>query len=191
MNIDEIKYGNPAFNNAVHMNEDSSFDSFLETFNQESFAPPKNASMKTLNELVELGMIDKIQNQEDFMYHALIDADLTQFILMQIENCGIRANYNDLTSIAHDLNPLIMKIKMHFQRPRPFQLAYYRGLNICKLYSYKYKSKKSDLLAISDQVFESRKIMGLHYQSDNEFAKQIVDTILQNQDIVEYYIQHI
>ena len=215
MNIDEIKYGNPAFNNAVHMNEDSSFDSFLETFNQESFAPPKNASMKTLNELVELGMIDKIQNQEDFMYHALIDADLTQFILMQIENCGIRASYNDLTTIAHDLNPLIMKIKMHFQRPRPFQLAYYRGLNlypqismsanspsypsghalqsyfICKLYSYKYKSKKSDLLAISDQVFESRKIMGLHYQSDNEFAKQIVDTILQNQDIVEHYIQHI
>ena len=215
MNIDEIKYGNPAAISAVHLNQESAFDSFLETFNQESFEPPKNASMKTLNELVELGMMDKIQNQEDFMYHSLIDSDLTQFILMQIENCGIRANYNDLTAIAYDFNPLIIKIKMYFQRPRPFQLAYYRGLKlypqssisanspsypsghalqsyfICKLYSYKYKSKKSDLLAISDQVFESRKIMGLHYQSDNEFAKQIVDTILQNQDIVEYYIQHI
>lgn len=197
MDINEIKYGNPTTRNAFYINEDSSFDSFLETFNQESFAPPKNASMTTLNELVELGMIDKIQNQEDFMYHSLIDADLPQFIVMQLENYGIRANYNNINNITLDLNPLIMKIKMHFQRPRPFQLAYYRGLNlypqlsisantpsypsghalqsyfICKLYTYKYKSKKSDFLAISDQVFESRKIMGVHYQSDNQFSKQI------------------
>ena len=62
---------------------------------------------------------------------------------------------------------------------------------ICKLYTYKYKSKKSDFLAISDQVFESRKIMGVHYESDNQFSKQIVDIILQNQDIVQHYIQYI
>jgi hypothetical protein len=216
MNIDEIKYGNPAFVNAVHLNQDGMFDSFIETFSQDSFQPPSNASMTTLNELIELTMLTgEIQSQEDFSYYSAIDGDLSNFLLMQIQNCGIKANHDVLSKIALDLNPTIIKIKMFYQRPRPFQLAYYRQLNlfphlsvaanspsypsghalqsyfICKLYSYKYKSKKSDLLSIAEEVAHSRKVMGLHYQSDNDFAKQIADEILQEQDIVQFYLQKI
>lgn len=216
MNIEEIKYGNPALVNAVHLNQNGMYDSYVETFSNESFQPPANASMTTFNELVELTVLkDDIQSQDDFKYHSLIDGDLSQFLLMQIQNCGIKANHDVLSSIAFDLNPTIIKIKMFFQRPRPFQLAYYRQLNlyphlsvaanspsypsghalqsyfICKLYSYKYKSKKKDLLAIAEEVAYSRKVMGLHYQSDNDFAKQIADEILQQDDVLKFYFQHI
>jgi len=216
MNIEEVKYGNPALVNAVHLNQNGMYDSYVETFSNESFQPPSNSSMTTFNELVELTVLkDEIQSHDDYKYHAFIDGDLSQFLFMQIQNCGIKANPDVLSSIAYDLNPTIIKIKMFFQRPRPFQLAYYRHLNlyphisvaahspsypsghamqsyfICKLYSYKYKSKKKDLMAIAEEVAYSRKVMGLHYQSDNDFAKQIADEILQKDDVLKFYFQHI
>ena len=217
MNLQEIKYGNPAQPFAHHLSQEGVFDSYIETFTQESFEPPKNASMTTLNELIELGMLQSnIKSMDDFNYHSHIDGNLIQFMLDRLNALGIKANYDVLYKIADELSPTLIKLKMHFQRPRPFQLAYYRQLNlypqlsaaahtpsypsghalqsyfICKLYSFKYKSIKNDLLSISEDVCESRKIMGLHYESDNEFAKQIANTLLQSgNERIEIYLQYI
>ena len=116
-----------------------------------------------------------------------------------------------LTKVTEDLGAFIVQLKNHYQRPRPFQVAFYTEQNlhpfnsisaqspsypsghamqsylICNIIAYHYEEKKEQLLKIAKQIADSRIIMGIHYPSDNAFGIQVVKELMLKDDIKEKY----
>lgn len=116
-----------------------------------------------------------------------------------------------LTTIVEDLGALVIQLKNHYQRPRPFQVAFYteqslypydslsgqspaypsghatQALFVFNVIAYHYEDKKEELLKIAKQVADSRIIMGIHYPSDNAFGFKIVEELMLKEDIREKY----
>lgn len=113
--------------------------------------------------------------------------------------------------ISEDIGALIIQLKSHYQRPRPFQLALYTNQNlhpydsvsaqspsypsghatqaffILSVIAFHYDDKKEELMKLAKQIADSRIVLGLHYPSDNTFGLQIVNKILLKKDIKEKY----
>lgn len=116
-----------------------------------------------------------------------------------------------LLKAVDDLNSLVIQLKSNYQRPRPFQVAYYTNQNlhpyesasaqspsypsghamialfICNIVAHHYEDKKEELLKIAKQVADSRIILGLHYPSDNSFGFQVVKELMLKEDIKSKY----
>jgi hypothetical protein len=116
-----------------------------------------------------------------------------------------------LTKVTEDLGSFIVQLKNHYQRPRPFQVAFYTEQNlhpydsvsaqspsypsghamqsflIFNIIAYHYEDKKEQLLKIAKQIADSRIIMGIHYPSDNAFGIQVVKELMLKDDIKEKY----
>lgn len=116
-----------------------------------------------------------------------------------------------LTKVTEDLGALVVQLKNHYQRPRPFQVAFYteqnlhpydsvsaqspsypsghaiQGYFLCNLIAFHYEDKKEQLLKIAKQIADSRIILGLHYPSDNSFGIQIVKELMLKDDIKSMY----
>lgn len=116
-----------------------------------------------------------------------------------------------LASITTDVMPLIMQLKMYFQRPRPFQLAKYHKL---KLFPFKVLNADTpsypsaygllsliystvignqnprlynQLIEMSNSIGMSRLYLGLNYESDIDFSHVIASRILENKEFVLKY----
>jgi hypothetical protein len=120
-----------------------------------------------------------------------------------------------LNKVSDDLGVLIVQLKNHYQRPRPYQVAFYteqdlhpyysfsaispaypsghacQALFLCHLIGFHYEDKKEELLKLAKQVADSRIILGLHYKSDNLFGFQIVKELLLKNDIKEKYFPNV
>jgi hypothetical protein len=116
-----------------------------------------------------------------------------------------------LTKVTEDLGAFVVQLKNHYQRPRPFQVAFYTEQNlhpydsvsaqspsypsghamqsflIFNIIAYHYEDKKEQLLKIAKQIADSRIIMGIHYPSDNAFGIQVVKELMLKDDIKEKY----
>ena len=116
-----------------------------------------------------------------------------------------------LTKVTEDLGALVVQLKNHYQRPRPFQVAFYTEQNLhpydsvsaqspsypsghamqsfllCNIIAYHYEEKKDQLLKIAKQIADSRIIMGVHYPSDNAFGIQVVKELMLKEDIKSKY----
>jgi hypothetical protein len=116
-----------------------------------------------------------------------------------------------LGTIVDDLGALVVQLKSHYQRPRPFQVAYYtqqslnpyetisgqspsypsghaiQALFIFNVIAYHYEDRKEELLKLAKQVADSRIILGIHYPSDNYFGFEIVKQLMLKEDIKKKY----
>jgi hypothetical protein len=116
-----------------------------------------------------------------------------------------------LTKVTEDLGAFVVQLKNHYQRPRPFQVAFYteqdlhpydsvsaqspsypsghamQSFLIFNIIAYHYEDKKEQLLKIAKQIADSRIIMGIHYPSDNAFGIQVVKELMLKDDIKEKY----
>jgi hypothetical protein len=116
-----------------------------------------------------------------------------------------------LTKVTEDLGAFVVQLKNHYQRPRPFQVAFYTEQNlhpydsvsaqspsypsghamqsflIFNIIAYHYEDKKEQLLKIAKQIADSRIIMGIHYPSDNAFGIQVVKELMLKDDIKQKY----
>jgi hypothetical protein len=120
-----------------------------------------------------------------------------------------------LTKVTEDLGVFIVQLKNHYQRPRPFQVAFYteqdlhpydsvsaqspsypsghamQSFFICNIIAYHYEDKKEQILKIAKQITDSRIIMGIHYPSDNDFGIQVVKELMLKDDIKEKYFSSV
>ena len=116
-----------------------------------------------------------------------------------------------LTKVTDDLGAFVVQLKNHYQRPRPYQVAFYTEQNLhpynsvtaqspsypsghamqsfllCNIIAYHYEDKKEQLLKIAKQIADSRIIMGIHYPSDNAFGVQVVKELMLKDDIKSKY----
>ena len=212
MDYNSIFYGNPNIDQLNFINQKGLVDGLFETLKSETM--PKNDSELTSEELNEiadyLNVISDEENKEFLNRYKAYDKNLIHVIVTIFKEKNIDVEGLCL-DIAKDINPLISKLKYNFQRPRPYQLAYSYKLKLfpyksdsslspsypsghtaqayvmCNVIGNKYPEFYNYCKDIIDDVALSRIYLGLHYQSDNDFAKFVGKHILKNKDFSKKY----
>ena len=136
-------------------------------------------------------------------YVVIRDPKMYNFIKLTDRSCSsafvnyVNEDIQTLDNYTQKLVPLIIFLKNLFNRARPHQIdpninkypsisasnpAFPSGHSVqaqylAKILSKKYPEKKQQLYNIADKCGKARIYAGLHYPSDHEFAKFIVDIL--------------
>jgi hypothetical protein len=213
--LDLIKYGCAT----IEQNEWLKLPSYLdELFNiiisNPSYNPPANSSLQTkaeLNKLIEntKGIMKNTEVLDRYKDH---DVGLVEFLKQGVTNVngkyGIEANKvnNKIDEVLFDTLGLITKLKYHYQRPRPYQMAVYYDLKdfhhhqSITIDSPSYPSGHAFMGTVLSgvvgrlhpEIFEpmskasfdfnySRIFMGVHYKSDVDAGVRIAELVLNYQ----------
>jgi hypothetical protein len=201
-----LQYGYPSAENGVYLNHATIFDKYLSQFKETPF--PENDSLKTYK---ELKVIQECM-EKDFTSKSarVIDIDIMAYYRNQFEKQGINISQDTLNLIVGEISPVIMRLKMFYQRPRPYQVAWLGKIEILPLGSTSalspsypsghgaqsrlialilgeaYPEKKEWLIKLSEFVSYSRVCMGLHFPSDNVFAQGIAEYLFQTKEGQEF-----
>jgi hypothetical protein len=154
-------------------------------------SPPENDSKQTLDELKKLEVVklDKmVVNDGD---------DIVEAFKPLIEKFEVNISDEYLTQIKKESSKFIHKLKYHYNRPRPYQVAkfYNMDLNGVELESMKTPSYPSghavqgylfgEILSrfnpenateyrrVGEDIAHSRIVAKAHYPSDKEYGKKI------------------
>ena len=212
MKLNQVTYGNPTQKILELLNQKGLVDSLFEELKSEQM--PLNDSELTkeeLNEVVHgISLLQQPENEIYLKRYKSYDRSLIQSLVTIFKQKGIDVE-EICSSIENDINPLIAKLKVSFNRPRPYQLANYYQLKLFPYESFTansssfpsghtlqayvmlnvignthpthYKFAKS----IIQDIAESRVNLGLHFPSDNDFAKEVGEKILKHKEFAKKY----
>ena len=212
MNLNQVTYGNPTKELKQFLEEDSLVDDlFLKL--KEDFFPPNDSELvkDELNEIVDyINSISDEENKAFLTRYKAYDRSLIQVITTTFKQRGIDVE-NLCEDIIKDIRNLIYKLKYFYQRPRPYQLAQYYKLKlfpynsfsantpsypsghtleacvILNVISDKFPNEYQFCREMIDDVAYSRLYLGLHYQTDNDFAKEVAKEILKHPKFTQKY----
>lgn len=170
--------------------------------------PPTNSSKTTKMELMEVKRFMEQEHSEDFKSSLKkMDEDPAQFIIDsygQLSGKSISKKLLDFI-IGGDVEILAMKLKMHYERPRPYQIAKHYGIDLkynkeiqhgaaaapsypsghtlsayfaARVIGYVDPAYEDKLIEKSKMVADSRIAEGVHFKSDNMFSFYLVDRVL-------------
>ena len=208
MELDEITYGNPNNYQLGFISKESYLDSLFEELSTYTF--PSNSSEATKEELNQIvDCLKTLEGKDEYIKrYQLYDTSLSAYFKHGLIKGGESEEkvLPLIDSLIEDTKPLLSKLKFHFQRPRPFQLAEYYKL---KLFPYPSRTADSPSFpsghayqgriltevignlypktyafmkdAFNDICY-SRLYMGLHYQSDIDVAIFCADKVLANKE---------
>jgi hypothetical protein len=176
-----------------------------------SYAFPPNDSQATVSELNDVAaMTDSLYENEEIQRRFMTyDAYLPKVMVNFLVKRGVKPEEAEplVSALLRDIDPLITKLKYYFQRPRPYQLSYYLKLRLfpflsltsanpsypsghavqakffAEIVGNKYPEIYRDVNNFADDICLSRLYMGLHYQSDIDFATVIVSRIMKVQEL--------
>lgn len=212
--LDSIVYGNPTMEQLPFLEASSFLDKHFESLSK--FSPPLNSSKATREELnILVDNTKTLTEKEDILErYRSYDFDLERvFANICIKYKLPEEIINLIDQLFDDINPLLIKLKLHFQRPRPYQLAYAYKL---KLFPFNSSSSNTPSYpsghalqskvicyvlgnhlpehfeyfeSLANDICYSRQYMGLHYPSDIDFAILCYETIVRDKDFkVKYKI---
>lgn len=210
--LDSITYGNPTQKQLPYLEAESPLDKHLPQLIKFGF--PQNSSKATREELNELvDFIGDVKADEETLkryrsYDASIERIFAGVILSQdLGDKGIEI----VDKLFDESLPFTLKLKYHFQRPRPFQLAQHYKLKlfpfssvsaetpsypaghtlqsalICHVLGNHFPEKFEYFDSLAKDIEYSRIYLGLHYPSDNDFALFCVETIVKDRDFKARY----
>jgi hypothetical protein len=216
MNLDLITYGNPTNNLIQYLEKENYLDYLFEELSKYTF--PKNSSDATKEELNEIVEYLNAMSQEENVKEYLPRYNSFDFSLKNYFKKGLISSGKDegevnylIDNIIEDVSPLLLKLKYHHQRPRPYQLAEYYKL---KLFPFPSRSANTpsfpsghafegriftevignlypSTYAFMQDLFEdicySRVYLGLHYQSDIDVAIFCADKVLESTEFKKKY----
>ena len=212
MDLNQVTYGNPTKELKVYLEEDSLVDDLFLKFKDDYFPLNDSELVKDeLNDIVDyINSISDEENKSFLTRYKAYDRSLIQVITTTFKQKGIDVE-NLCEEIIKDIRNLIYKLKYFYQRPRPYQLAQYYKL---KLFPYKSFSAESpsypsghtleayvilNVIAdkhpneyqfcreMIDDVAYSRLYLGLHFSTDNDFAKKVAKEILKHPKFTKKY----
>jgi hypothetical protein len=212
MDLNQVTYGNPTKELKVFLDENSLVDDLFLKFKDNYFPLNDSELVKDeLNDIVDyINSVSDEENIEFLTRYKSYDRSLIQVITTTFKQKGIDVE-NLCEDIIIDIKNLIYKLKYFYQRPRPYQLAQYYKL---KLFPYKSFSSHSPsypsghtieayviLNVIADKhpnqyqfcremiedVEYSRLYLGLHFPTDNDFAKEVAKEILKHPKFTKKY----
>lgn len=213
--LDQLAYGNPSQEDMRNIEVTSYLDDLVRILKSDKHAPFLNTSPATREELRQLVTYSELQ--EHSARRNIFDGDLVPYVreLFVRNGCESEPVHRLTLQIVQDVLPVITKLKYHYQRPRPYQLAYYFGMKFYPNFS-RYVSSPSypsghsvlgavltEVLAaeysgvfttcyevmrkLCGEIMESRLYMGVHYPSDNRFALHVAQQLLNHPGFREKY----
>jgi len=209
--LNQVTYGNPTYEAKILLEKECIVGDLFPELTKDAF--PKNDSAATKEELNEIvrSLKDLDETSPTLLRRYLnYDKALWAYINKMLEVEGIQEN-DLIQQILVDINPLILKLKYYFQRPRPYQLGNYYKLSLFPMKStsaltpsypsghtiqsivvltiignkhpniYQYCSR------LWEDVAQSRVTIGVHYPSDNDFSYHVAQEILKHPKFAEKY----
>tara|TARA_B100000674_G_scaffold498510_1_gene537322 strand:+ start:1853 stop:2551 length:699 start_codon:yes stop_codon:yes gene_type:complete len=170
--------------------------------------PPLNSSDKTKKEILQIKKFMSKNHSPEFTSNLKsMNKDPAKFVIDFYKNLSsknISSKIIDFIS-GGDVEVLAMKLKMHYNRPRPYQIAEHYGIDFdynksiqngaanhpsypsghtlsayfsAKVLSFVDNRFDHELLKRAKMVADSRVIEGVHFQSDNDFSIFLVENAL-------------
>ena len=160
---------------------------------------PENASRKTRNELQWLlnynnGVIDKQVSKDG--------DDVKKVFEKYCKDNNLKYDKEYYSKILKESQRIILKLKYHYNRPRPYQIAEYYGISDFKIHnldsaktpSYpsghalqgrligliltdKDPEHQNEYMAVSQRISDSRIMARAHYPSDKEYGEKLADEL--------------
>ncbi len=212
MNLNQVTYGNPTKELKAFLEEDCLVDDLFLKFKENYFPLNDSELVKDeLNEIVDyINSISDEENKPFLTRYKAYDRNLTQVITTTFKQKGIDVE-NLCEDIIDDIRGLIYKLKYFYQRPRPNQLAQYYKLKLFPYNSFsanspsypsghtlqayvilnviadKYPNQYQFCRDMIDDVEYSRLYLGLHFSTDNDFAKEVAKEILKHPKFTKKY----
>ena len=215
----DLRYGNLTKELQAKMQVENIFTKYIGEFSFDeypNYADSAEEVMKILQTQQNAEKNAKWKAIQEFC--VLWDEDIFNAFELTLKRLNIPYDQEYLDYIyemSEDIGALIIQLKSHYQRPRPFQLALYTNQNlhpydsvsaqspsypsghatqaffILSVIAFHYEEKKDELMKLAKQIADSRVILGLHYPSDNSFGFQIVSELLLKENIKEKYFMNV
>ena len=213
MNLNELQYGNPTQTDFHALRLNNYLDPVFEQLKGSPM--PKNDSMLTREELNVLRHYVDVIGSDKVLLNRYRKYDIRGMDYLRQVMVQAGADEDDINrlvwGIVNDTMPLIAKLKMRYQRPRPYQLARYYKLNlfpvnsarannpsfpsgltiqstlVTKVLANRYPQLTESLGVYQKDYALSRLYLGLHYPTDNDFAIQVADAVSEVDEFKEKY----
>jgi hypothetical protein len=213
MQLNDIKFGNPNRQHLIYLSSENYLDSLLPELSSYPFPP--NESLKAKEELELLTQYtDFLANDEKLKRRfELYDLEFESYMTERVINQGgDEKEVKDLIIELHkDIVPLLVKLKFDYNRPRPYQLAYYiqsefhpfraKGADspsypsghcyqsaiYAEVLGSRFPHYYQPLQELATDIMWSRQYMGVHFPTDSEFSLYIADLVLKHPDFRKKY----
>ena len=208
LNLDALKYGNARREHIELLNTTNYLDKVFTDLTQYAFpANSSNTAKDELNSVREC--IDEL-SQEEKIQKRFYDYDegvVIMFLKYLVSKGATKDEAESLiNALNYDVLPIIFKLKYYFNRVRPYQLAFYYKLKLFPFTSYsdgspsypsahavqaylfamvigdKYPQLYQHVTKFAQDIAISRIYMGLHYQSDVDFAYIVAQKIYDEKE---------
>ena len=213
MTLNELYFRNPNRKNFRKLNTETYLDTLLTELT--NYPYPENDSEQALTELNDLVVLtDGIANSPDLLKRfAAYDSNLEEAVVYALEKAGVnRAEVEKIVQdLKEDVGPLLVKVKYHYQRIRPYQLALYRNVPLYPFRSVaadspsypsghafqssvylqvlgnKYPAYYKLIHELTNDVIYSRMYLGLHFASDCDFAIYMAEAVANHPEFKKKY----
>jgi hypothetical protein len=211
-NIDELKFGNCS-QDAMHwIGRQSYLDKHFTQLT--TFTFPANSSSDTNGELMAIINALNVAGQNKEMLHRYIEIDRKGYrFYKEIIDAAPQIEekeefYKIVDDIIIDSSPIIYKLKQYFNRPRPYQLAFYSNIMLSPMKSMSQDSPSfpcasvfyariitevignrcpqlyGNMKQLFGDVYNSRLGLGLNYPSDIDVGMHAGDLVLQDKEFI-------
>ncbi len=189
--IDNLRYDRePTAKQKERMSLDTSWFNIDDIYSLLS-PPPKNTSQITMNELAHLEKMTSSLSDEDVDLIKMADHHMYDMFENFCKENGLEYKDGPITTLVHQADAVTLKLKYHFNRPRPEQLKQFTGHDVnvyntstTKTPSYpsghtsqatimayalsdKHPDYKDEFFKLAFDISRSRELMGVHYPTDN------------------------
>jgi len=162
---------------------------------------PSNISTQVRYELAELRKRTTNITPADLEFATQAEKDHYGIWIKFLYNMGISVPRSFFDGIVENTDGLLYTLKYHYNRPRPFQLGYYHGIQVnpaiysnanspafpsghatearlfALIFSEKYSFAAEKIMDMGNKIAESRLNAGVHYPSDTEFGYEVAQWI--------------
>lgn len=212
-NPNQLVYGNLTKDLEVLLHKKNDFSEIAKHFMNFPFPTIEETALEInlINDLQNRAMKSSSwENYRKFMFGA--DGNINQYFEKELSRLGYEMPVEEVLQMQDELSTLIIILKNHYQRPRPFQVAFYTeqkcnpfpsisaqspsypsGHSVEAYFTAYYLSvlfppAKDGLLKLAERISSSREVMGVHFQSDLSFGKTIAQALTKHNTIIEKYL---
>jgi len=153
--------------------------------------PPTNSSLETGKEMLHVQGATFLVTEAITRSIKKHDKDPAHSIKIYLDLFGLKYNQEHITKLIEESTIIIREQKNKFNRPRPYQLAPYFGVNlnvlnsktnrtpsypsghstqarlVAEIYAEKYPSHRENIIRASEECGFGRVIGGFHFPSDH------------------------
>ena len=210
MNLDDIKYGNPAkeYKDAVEADKagilKACMDKGIIKDIIENHPFPANSSDETRNELDYLVELMDDVDDEDFKFCYLLETHHYDFLAVVGRKLGLDVDGKMVKELCSKTNPVLFYLKDVFDRPRPYQLAKELNLPIFPIIRtdansaaypsghsldflvtlYHFGKMKPEAAEEIDEFYHEikrvRELSGVHYPSDRKISEYLFKQLVKH-----------